>query len=151
MCRGGGGKIYYNILWKGQRPYLGPEASLGHKHEGSSMKKGETYDSIWTKSRTLCSSRRIPISTTASVELGVHNFFDPRPSRPASLTTRSAEIEDVFELPAGLLQIGPSAPTRGRNRAIGSNCGLNRSLLPYSKEYMDVCSLVLISFHDHLV
>ena len=84
-------------------------------------------------------------------KLGVHNLFDPRPSRPASLTTRSAEIEDVFELPAGLLQIGPSAPTRDRNRAISSNCGSNRSLLPYSKEYMDVCSLVLISFHDHLV
>ena len=84
-------------------------------------------------------------------KLGVHNLSDPRPSRPASLTTRSPEIEDVFELPAGLLQIGPSAPTQDRHRVISSNCSLNRSLLPYSNEYMDVCSLVLTSFYDQLV
>ena len=150
MCRGGGGKIYYNILNKGQRPYLGPEASLGHKHEGGSMKKGETYDSIWTKSRTLCIVIEYQL-VRPRPKLGVHNLFDPRPSRPASLATRSAEIWDGFELPAGLLQIGPSAPTRDRNRAISSNCGSNRSLLPCSKECMDVCSLVLTSFYDHLV
>ena len=115
-------------LFKGQKrhsSYLGPEASLGHKYKEGSMKKGETYDSIWTKSRTLHSSRRIPISTTASEELGVRSFFDPRPSRPASLTTKSAEIEDVFELPVGLLHIGPSAPTQDRNRVMSSNCGIH--------------------------
>ena len=80
-------------------------------------------------------------------KLGVHNLSDPRPSRPASLATRS----DVFELPVGLLQIGPGAPTRDRNRVISSNCSLNRFLVPYSNEYMDVYSLVLTSFYDHLV